>query len=130
MYEYVLNQNNRQSMGIKNKITGVMVDLIIERKQDRTFNYTYQDIQKELLEKFDTSVSINSIRLRYLKATQNAPVSPVNAPVSVQASIAPQNAPEVVKKPRAEQPRQHNGLRARQLTEEEVNALDEELKGF
>ena len=116
-------------MGIKNKITGIMVDLIVERKQDRTFNYTYQDIQKELLEKFDTSVSINSIRLRYLKATQNAPVSPVTAPVSVQASIAPQNASEAVKKPRAEQPK-HNGLRARTLTEEEVNALDEELKGF
>lgn len=116
-------------MGIKNKITGVMIDLIVERKQDRTFNYTYQDIQKELLEKFDTSVSINSIRLRYLKATQNAPVSPVIAPISAQASIAPQNASEAVKKPRAEQPR-HNGLKARQLTEEEINELHEELKGF
>ena len=125
----MLNHNNRQSMGIKNKITGVMVDLIVERKQDRTFNYTYQDIQKELLEKFDTSVSINSIRLRYLKATQNASVSPVTAPVLVQASIAPKNAPEAVKKPRAEQPR-HNGLKARQLTEEEINELHEELKGF
>ena len=116
-------------MGIKNKITGVMVDLIVERKQDRTFNYTYQDIQKELLEKFDTSVSINSIRLRYLKATQNAPVSPITAPVSVQANIAPQNAPEAVKKPRPEQ-LQHNGLKARILTEEEIRALDDELKNF
>lgn len=102
----MLNHNNRQSMGIKNKITGVMVDLIVERKQDRTFNYTYQDIQKELLEKFDTSVSINSIRLRYLKATQNAP--------------------EAVKKPIAE-PVKDNGLKALQVTEEERNALLDEL---
>lgn len=116
-------------MGIKNKITGVMVDLIVERKQDRTFNYTYQDIQKELLEKFDTSVSINSIRLRYLKATQNAPVSPVTAPVSAQASIAPQNAPEAMKKPIAE-PVKDNGLKALQVTEEERNALLDELKNL
>ena len=116
-------------MGIKNKITGVMVDLIIERKQDRTFNYTYQDIQKELLEKFDTSVSINSIRLRYLKATQNASLSPVTAPISAQASIAPKNAPEAVKRPRAE-PIRNNGLRAIKLTEEEIRELEEELKSF
>ena len=116
-------------MGIKNKITGVMVDLIIERKQDRTFNYTYQDIQKELLEKFDTSVSINSIRLRYLKATQNAPISPVTAPVSVQASVAPKNAPQAVKKPISE-PIKDNGLRALQVSEAERNALLDELKNL
>ncbi|TCB47014.1 hypothetical protein E0H80_16465 [Acinetobacter sp. ANC 4779] len=112
-------------MGIKNKITGVMVDLIVERKQDRTFNYTYQDIQKELLEKFDTSVSINSIRLRYLKATQNAPIRPV----AVQTSIKPKIAPEAVKKPLSK-PCAFDGLRAKKLTEEEINALNEELKGF
>ena len=116
-------------MGIKNKITGVMVDLIVERKQDRTFNYTYQDIQKELLEKFDTNVSINSIRLRYLKATQNAPVSPVIAPVTVHARTEAKITPEAVKTLIPEQPK-HNGLKARTLTEEEIKALDDELKNF
>lgn len=125
----MLNHNNRQSMGIKNKITGVMVDLIVERKQDRTFNYTYQDIQKELLEKFDTSVSINSIRLRYLKATQNPSVSPVTTPVSGQASITPKVAPEAVNKPISE-PIKDNGLKALQVTEEERNALLDELNSL
>lgn len=116
-------------MGIKNKITGVMVDLILERKQDRTFNYTYQDIQKELLEKFNTSVSINSIRLRYLKAIQNTCVHPVTAPLSVQASIEPQNAPEALNKPVSE-PVKDNGLRALQVTEKERNALLDELNNL
>jgi hypothetical protein len=116
-------------MGIKNKITGVMIDLIVERKQDRTFNYTYQDIQKELLEKFDTSVSINSIRLRYLKATQNAPVSPVIAPVAVHTRAEAKIVPEAVKKPISE-PVKDNGLRALQVSEAERNALLDELKNL
>lgn len=111
-------------MGIKNKITGVMIDLIVERKQDRTFNYTYQDIQKELLEKFDTVVSINSIRLRYLKAIQQPCVNPVVR--AVQPKIQQQETIVAVKP----KPVIDNGLKALQVTEEEKQALFDELKKF
>lgn len=111
-------------MGIKNKITGVMIDLIVERKKDRTFNYTYQDIQKELLEKFDTVVSINSIRLRYLKAIQQPSVNPVVR--AVQPKIEQQET-IVAMKPK---PVIDNGLKALQVTEEEKQALFDELKKF
>ena len=111
-------------MGIKNKITGVMIDLIVERKQDRTFNYAYQDIQKELLEKFDTVVSINSIRLRYLKAIQQPCVNPVVH--AVKAKIEQKQTSMTVKP----QPIYDSGLKAKKLTEEEVQALRDELKEF
>lgn len=111
-------------MGIKNKITGVMIDLIVERKQDRTFNYTYQDIQKELLEKFDKVVSINSIRLRYLKAIKQPSVNTVVQ--AVQPNIEQQET-IVAMKPK---PVINNGLKALQLTEEEKQAISDELKDY
>ena len=111
-------------MGIKNKITGVMIDLIVERKQDRTFNYTYQDIQKELLEKFDMVVSINSIRLRYLKAIQppsvNAVVHAVQPKIEQQETIISVKPKSII----------DNGLKALQVTEEEKQELFDELKEF
>lgn len=111
-------------MGIKNKITGVMIDMIVERKQDRTFNYTYQDIQKELLEKFDKIVSINSIRLRYLKAIQQPSVNPVVQ--AVQPKIQQQETIVAVKP----KPIINSGLKALQLTEEEKQAISDDLKGY
>lgn len=111
-------------MGIKNKITGVMIDLIVERKQDRTFNYTYQDIQKELLEKFGKEVSINSIRLRYLKAIQQPSVNTVVQ--AVQPNIEQQETIVAVKP----KPVIDNGLKALQLTEEEKQAIADELKDY
>lgn len=111
-------------MGIKNKITGVMVDLIVERKQDRTFNYTYQDIQKELREKFDTVVSINSIRLRYLKAIQQPSVNTIVQ--AVQPKIE-QKETIVTLKP---EPVIHNGLKAKVVSEADRQALLDELKNF
>lgn len=108
-------------MGIKNKITGVMIDLIVERKQDRTFNYTYQDIQKELLEKFDKVVSINSIRLRYLKAIKQPSVNSVVQPkIEQQETIVAMKPKPVI----------NNGLKALQLTEEEKQAISDELKDY
>lgn len=111
-------------MGIKNKITGVMIDLIVERKQDRTFNYTYQDIQKELLEKFDKVVSINSIRLRYLKAIKqpsvNSVVQAVKPKIEQQETIVAMKPKPVI----------NNGLKALQLTEEEKQAISDELKDY
>lgn len=111
-------------MGIKNKITGVMIDLIIERKQDRTFNYTYQDIQKELLEKFDTVVSINSIRLRYLKAIQQPSVNTVVQ--AVQSKIEQKETIVAVKL----KPAIYNGLKAKVVSEADRQALLDELKNF
>lgn len=111
-------------MGIKNKITGVMIDLIVERKQDRTFNYTYQDIQKELLEKFDKGVSINSIRLRYLKAIQKESVNPVVHAVQPQIE---QKETIVAVKPK---PVINNGLKAKVVSEADRQALLDELKNF
>jgi len=108
-------------MGLKNKITGEMIDLIVERRQDKKFNYTYQDIQKELMEKFDTVVSINSIRLRYLKAIQQPSVNPV-----VQPNIEQQETIVAVK-PKAVA---HNGLRAKVVSEADRQALLDELKNF
>lgn len=110
-------------MGIKNKITGVMIDLIVQRKQDRTFNYTYQDIQKELLEKFDKEVSINSIRLRYLKVIQQPSVNIVQA---VQPNIEQQETIVTVKP----KPIIDNGLKALQVTDEEKQAIADELKDY
>ena len=120
----MLNHKNRQFMGIKNKITGVMIDLIVQRKQDRTFNYTYQDIQKELLEKFDKEVSINSIRLCYLKAIQQPSVNTVVQ--AVQPNIEQQETIVAVKP----KPVIDNGLKALQLTEEEKQAIADELKDY
>lgn len=111
-------------MGLKNKITGEMIDLIIERRQDKKFNYTYQDIQKELLEKFDKGVSINSIRLRYLKAIQQPSVSTVIQ--AVQPNIEQQETIVAVKP----KPVVDNGLKALQVTEEEKQALFDELNSF
>jgi DUF438 domain-containing protein len=111
-------------MGIKNKITGVMIDLIVERKQDRTFNYTYQDIQKELLEKFDKGVSINSIRLRYLKAIQQPSVNTVVQAVQPQIE---QKETVIAVQP---QPVIHNGLKAKVVSEADRQALLDELKNF
>lgn len=111
-------------MGLKNKITGEMIDLIVERRQDKKFNYTYLDIQKELLEKFDTVVSINSIRLRYLKAIQQPSVNTVVQ--AVQPNIE-QKETIVAVKPK---PVINNSLKARQLTEEEKQAIVDDLKDF
>lgn len=110
-------------MGIKNKITGEMIDLIVERKQDRTFNYTYQDIQKELLEKFDKVVSINSIRLRYLKKIEQSfknTNTAVHPKIIQRETIAPTKQKLII----------NNGLKAIQVTEEEKQNLLEDLKGF
>ena len=108
-------------MGIKNKITGVMIDLIVERKQDRTFNYTYKDIQKELLEKFDKVVSINSIRLRYLKEIERSSKNTATRPNIVQKeTIAPIKRKPVI----------NNGLKAIRISEEDKQQLIEEIKGF
>jgi len=111
-------------MGLKNKITGEMIDLIVERRQDKKFNYTYQDIQKELMEKFDTVVSINSIRLRYLKVIQQPSVNTVVQ--AVQPNIEQKETIVAVK----QKPVINNGLKARQLTKEEKQAIADELKDY
>ena len=112
------------SMGLKNKITGEMIDLILERRQDKKFNYTYQDIQKELLEKFNTVVAINSIRLRYLKAIQQPSANPVVH--TVQPKIEQQEAIIAVKP----KPVVDNGLKAKVVSEADKQALIDELKNF
>lgn len=111
-------------MGLKNKITGEMIDLIIERRQDKKFNYTYQDIQKELLEKFDKGVSINSIRLRYLKAIQKESVNTVVHAVQPQIE---QKETIVTMKPK---PVINNGLKAKVVSDADRQALLDELKNF
>lgn len=117
------------AMGEKYKITGQMLDKIVSMRNDQTKNYTYKEVKTALKESFNCDLSINSIRLAYLK-NQNRVINKVET-VQHKTVIEQPKQTKVLENVEAEKTSlSENGLRAKIVTDNEKNSLLDELKDF
>lgn len=124
------------SMGVKNKITGEMADLIVSLRNDKKVNYTFQDIKDKLEEVYNKTISINSIRLCYLKnANKDIPEIPsINSetPIIEKTKEVVQVKPPLSEVKPVKQLDESNtsSLKTKVATAEQIKSLDEQLKHF
>ena len=124
------------SMGVKNKITGEMADLIVTLRNDKKVNYTFQDIKDKLEEVYNKTISINSIRLCYLKnANKDIPeTNSINSeiPVVEKKAEVKETKPTLnnVKPVKQLEESTTSSLKTKVATPEQIKSLDEQLKNF
>ena len=118
---------------MKNKITGEMASYIVQLKDDQTKIYTLQNIRDAVLEKYKIELALSSIRKCYLRNKDIKKGSPISL-----NEVTPKEALKVEKPIKADIKKTplyktelpNNGLRAKTLTEDEINSLKDELKDF
>ncbi|MGD9569831.1 MAG: hypothetical protein AB7V48_16220 [Sedimentibacter sp.] len=119
-------------MGVKNKITGEMADLIVTLRNDQKVNYTFQDIKDQLEKRFNKTISINSIRLCYLK-NANKDIKEVvsNSNESITLEVKQEIKP-VLNEVKPVKPLENNSssLKTKVATQDQIADLDEQLKNF
>lgn len=116
-------------MGEKYKITGQMLDMIVSMRNDQSVNYAYKDIKQSIKDSFNCDLSINAIRMAYLK-NQNRIVNNVENIQQKAISDIPKPIKVVDIKKTIESELPDNGLRAKVVTDNEKNSLLDELKNF
>lgn len=120
------------SMGVKNKITGEMADLIVTLRNDQKVNYTFQDIKDQLEKRFNKTISINSIRLCYLK-NANKDIKEVvsNSNESIKLEVKKEIKP-VLNEVKQVKSLDNNSssLKTKVATQDQIADLDEQLKNF
>ncbi|QIT20012.1 helix-turn-helix domain-containing protein [Acinetobacter pittii] len=119
-------------MGVKNKITGEMADLIVTLRNDQKVNYTFQDIKDQLEKRFNKTISINSIRLCYLK-NANKDIKEVvsNSNESIKLEVKKEIKP-VLNEVKQVKSLDNNSssLKTKVATQDQIADLDEQLKNF
>ena len=120
------------SMGVKNKITGEMADLIVTLRNDQKVNYTFQDIKDQLEKRFNKTISINSIRLCYLKNANKGIKEVVsNSNESITLEVRQEIKPVLNEvKPVKSLENNSSSLKTKVATQDQIADLDEQLKNF